>query len=64
MQVKRWSSFHGHLLRVKQFLFDKYFFLIGKQKTIIKEKLERVQVGHDDEQLEKRTTQQKKQSGN
>ena len=32
-----------------------FFFLIGKQKTIIKEKLERVQVVHDDEQLEKRT---------
>ena len=32
-----------------------FFFLIGKQKTIIKEKLEKVQVVHDDEQLEKRT---------
>ena len=31
------------------------FFLIGKQKTIIKEKLEREQVVHDDEPLEKRT---------
>ena len=37
----------------KNFFF--FFFLIGKQKTIIKEKIERVQVVHDDEQLEKRT---------
>ena len=40
---------------LSNFCLISIFFLIGKQKTIIKEKLERVQVVHDDEQLEKRT---------
>ena len=42
------------------------FFLIGNQKTIIKEKKGKVQDVHDDEHQEKieQTTQQKEKSGN
>ena len=43
-------------------LISIFFFLIGKQKTIIKEKLERVQVVHDDEQLGKKNKKHNKRS--
>ena len=36
--------------------------MIGKQKTIIKEKLDRVQVVHDDEQLGKKNKKHNKRS--
>ena len=48
------------LLQKKPYFF--FFFLIGKQKTIIKEKLESVQVVHDDEQLGKKNKKHNKRS--